>query len=149
MQLLTFALGEVKYGIALEYVQSIEQRMHVVSVPNTLPYIKGIMNLHGEIIPIYSLPVKFGYGNEKTENIVVVDVNGLKIGFEVCRVQEILNVSDDHIFSMPQIIKENQKCFSDVADNQKNLIVTLDVQKLLTEEEQQNIEEMLANQESV
>ncbi len=149
MQLLTFTLGEVKYGIALEHVQSIEQKMHVVSVPNTLPYIKGIMNLHGEIIPVYSLPVKFGYNGEKTENIVVVDMEGLKIGFEVCKVQEILTVLDDHVFSMPPIIKHSQNCFSDVADNQKNLIVTLDVQMLITEEDQQNIEEMLANQDSM
>ncbi len=149
MQLLTFTLGEVKYGIDLQAVQSIEQMMHIVSVPNTLPYIKGIMNLHGEVIPVYSLPIRFNYQDVKTENIVVVDVDGMKIGLEVCRVQEILTVSDDHIFSMPEIIKNSQECFSDVADNNKNLIVTLDVQKLLTSEEQQNIEEMLANQDAV
>ena len=74
MQLLTFTLGKVKYGIDLQAVQSIEQMMHIVSVPNTLPYIKGIMNLHGEVIPVYSLPIRFNYQDVKTENIVVVDV---------------------------------------------------------------------------
>lgn len=147
MQLLTFMLGEVKYGIELEYVQSIEQKIQTVSVPNTLPYIKGIMNLHGDVIAVYSLSIKFGYGEQKIENIVVVDLDGLKIGFEVCKVQEILTVPDDHVFAMPDIIKNSQECFSEVADDQKNLIVTLDMDKLLSDEEHKTIEEMLANQE--
>lgn len=147
MQLLTFMLGEVKYGIDIKYVQSIEQRIQTVSVPNTLPYVKGIMNLHGDIIAVYSLPIKFGYGQQQQiENIVVIDLEGLKIGFEVCKVQEILTVSDEHVFSMPDIIKSSQECFNKVADNQKNLIVTLDVSRLLSDEEHKTIEEMLANQ---
>ena len=147
MQLLTFILGETKYGIALDHVQSIEQRMKIVSVPNTLPYIKGIMNLHGEIIPVYSLAVRFGFANETTENIVVVEVQNMKIGLEVCKVEEILTVPNDHVFSMPQIIKHSQECFSDVADNNKQLIVTLDVCNLLTVYEQEKLQEMVANNE--
>lgn len=147
MQLLTFILGETKYGIALDYVQSIEQRMKIVSVPNTLPHIKGIMNLHGEIIPVYSLTVRFGFANEPTENIVVVEVQNMKIGLEVCKVQEILTVSNDHVFSMPQLIKHSQDCFSDVADNNRQLIVTLDVCNLITAAEQEKMQEMVANNE--
>lgn len=149
MQLLTFSLGEVKYGIALECVQSIEQNMKVVSIPNALPYIKGIMNLHGNIIPVYSLTVKFGFTDEKAENIVVVDKDGMLIGFEVCKVQEILSVPDAHVFNMPVIIKYSQNCFSNVADSNKDLIVMLDIHNLISEEEQQDMQKMLANQESV
>lgn len=147
MQLLTFRLGETKYGIALEYVQSIEQMIKIVSVPNTLPHIRGIMNLHGEIIPVYSLTVRFGFTDETALNIVVVEVDGMKVGLEVCKVEEILTVPDDHVFSMPLLIRHDQDCFSEVADNQKSLIVTLDVHHLITPEEQENMKEMLANNE--
>lgn len=147
MQLLTFRLGETKYGIALEYVQSIEQMIKIVSIPNTLSHIRGIMNLHGEVIPLYSLTVKFGFANEEALNIVVVEVDGMKVGLEVCRVEEILTVPDDHVFSMPLLIQHDQNFFSDVAYNQKNLIVTLDVHQLITLEEQENMKEMLANNE--
>lgn len=147
MQLLTFMLGETKYGIALEYVQSIEQIIKIVNVPNTLPHIRGIMNLHGEIIPVYSLTVRFGVESEPALNIVVVEVDGMKVGLEVCKVQEILTVPDDHVFSMPLLIRHDQDCFSEVADHQKSLIVTLDVHHLITPEEQENMKEMLANNE--
>lgn len=145
MQLLTFTLGETKFGIALDYVQSIEQRMKIVGVPNTLPYVRGIMNLHGEIIPVYSLAVRFGFANDQTENIVVVEVDNMKIGFEVCKVQEILTVPDDHVFSMPQLVRHSQECFSDVADSNRQLIVTLDVCTLITAEEQKKMQEIVAN----
>ncbi|MBO5372513.1 MAG: chemotaxis protein CheW [Lachnospiraceae bacterium] len=145
MQLLTFMLGDVKYGIELEQVQSIEQKMQIVDVPNALPYIKGIMNLHGNVIPVYSLAVKFGYEGAKIENTVVVEVDGMLIGFEVCKVQEILNVPDDQMYKMPEIIRHSQNCFTEVAKNNKNLIVTLDVHNLMTKEEQEDIQKMLAN----
>lgn len=147
MQLLTFMLGNVKYGIELEQVQSIEQKMEIVNVPNTIPYIKGIMNLHGNVIPVYSLTVKFGYEGMKIENIVVVEVDGMLIGFEVCKVQEILNVPDNQMYKMPEIIRYSQNCFSEVAKNNKNLIVTLDIHNLLSKEEQEDIQKMLASKE--
>ena len=145
MQLLTFTLGDTQYGIELEYVQSIEQIMQVVSIPNTLPYVKGIMNLHGEIIPVYSLAVRFGLPEVGTENIVVVDAGDMKIGLEVYKVQEILNISGEHVYEMPKIVRYSQDCFSEVADNQKHLIVTLDLKSLITPEERENMQEMVAN----
>lgn len=149
MQLLTFMLGEVKFGIELEQVQSIEQKMQIVAVPNALPYIKGIINLHGNVIPVYSLPVKFGYNDAKIENIIVVESNGMRIGFEVCKVQEILTVADSDVHAMPQIIMYSQNCFSEVANSNKNLIVTLDVDVLLTKEEREDMQKMLANEEAL
>ena len=47
MQLLTFLLNGVKFGIPVNDVESIETRMNVVNIPNSLPQVHGIMNLHG------------------------------------------------------------------------------------------------------
>ena len=49
MQLLTFLLNGVKFGIPVNDVESIETRMNVVNIPNSLPQVHGIMNLHGEV----------------------------------------------------------------------------------------------------
>ena len=46
MQLLTFLLNGVKFGIPVNDVESIETRMNVVNIPNSLPEVHGIMNLH-------------------------------------------------------------------------------------------------------
>lgn len=143
MQLLTFKLGGVKFGIPIQDVQSIEQNVQTVGIPNALPYIKGIMNLHGNIIPVYSLSAKFGYPEQTIENVVVTDVRGMLIGFEVCKVEEILEVAGEHIAPMPQLINCSQHYMTDVADYNKNLIVMLDVGELVTEEEAKDLKEML------
>jgi purine-binding chemotaxis protein CheW len=52
MQLLTFLLNGVKFGIPVNDVESIETRMNVVNIPNSLPQVHGIMNLHGEVIAV-------------------------------------------------------------------------------------------------
>ena len=55
MQLLTFMLNNVRFGIPVDDVESIETRMSVVGVPNAPAHIEGIVNLHGDIVPICNL----------------------------------------------------------------------------------------------
>lgn len=148
MQLLTFTLGQVKYGIPIQDVQSIEGKVQIVGIPNVLPYIKGIMNLHGNIVPVYSLAMKFGYPEQQINNVVVTDVNGMLVGFEVCKVDAILSVEGEHIIPMPEVISEAQHYMPDVANYQKDLIVMLDVGKLITEEEQRDLQKLLEETES-
>ena len=148
MQLLTFTLGGVKYGIPIQDVQSIEQKVQIVEIPNVLPYIRGIMNLHGNIIPVYSLSTKFGYSEQLIENVVITNVRGMLIGFEVCKVQEILEVEGEHIAPMPQLINCSQNYMKDVADYHKNLIVMLDVGELVTKEEERDLREMLEKEKA-
>mgnify|MGYP003421115448 CR=1 FL=1 len=143
MQLLTIRLNEVKFGIPIEAVQSIEERMQTVSVPHSLPYIKGIMNLHGDIIPVYSLAERFGYLEQEISNIVVTNVNNTLIGFEVNRVEEILEVSDEDVVPMPNVISSQENFMPKVAHYNKQLIVLLNVDELIEANEQQNIKKML------
>ena len=55
-----FQLGEEKYGMNLSYVNGIEQEYHIIPVPNAPEGIKGIINLRGLVIPVYSLRQRFG-----------------------------------------------------------------------------------------
>ena len=65
MQLLTFMLNNVRFGIPVDDVESIETRMSVVGVPNAPAHIEGIVNLHGDIVPICNLADYFGYPGYK------------------------------------------------------------------------------------
>ena len=91
MQLLTFLLNGVKFGIPVNDVESIETRMNVVNIPNSLPQVHGIMNLHGEVIAVYSLAEQFHYPEQEINNIIVASMNGTKIGLEVGNVDEIID----------------------------------------------------------
>lgn len=143
MQLLTFSLNGITFGIPVSHVESIETRMAVVGVPNSPPNIRGIMNLHGDIVPVYSLASRFEYPEQAIENVVVTGINGMKMGLEVVSVKEIVEVDDMHIIPMPEIMNATQHCFNDVASLNKELIVLLDVGHLVSTDEQQGIQRMV------
>ena len=143
MQLLTIRLNDVKFGIPIESVQSIEERIQTVSIPRSLPYIKGIMNLHGDIVPVYSLAEKFGYPQQEISNIVVTNVNNTLIGFEVNRVEEILEVSDKDVVPMPNLIGNQENFMPEVAHHNKQLIVLLNVNEVATKK---YVDDSIANQ---
>ena len=132
MQLLTFLLNGVKFGIPVNDVESIETRMNVVNIPNSLPQVHGIMNLHGEVIAVYSLAEQFHYPEQEINNIIVASMNGTKIGLEVV--------------SMPVIMKAVENCFDEVASYAKELIVLIEVSKLMPEAEQQAIQKLVEQQ---
>ena len=142
MQLLTFLLNGVKFGIPVNDVESIETRMNVVNIPNSLPQVHGIMNLHGEVIAVYSLAEQFHYPEQEINNIIVASMNGTKIGLEV----GIIDVPDEKVISMPVIMKAVENCFDEVASYAKELIVLIEVSKLMPEAEQQAIQKLVEQQ---
>ena len=146
MQLLTFLLNGVKFGIPVNDVESIETRMNVVNIPNSLPQVQGIMNLHGEVIAVYSLAEQFHYPEQEINNIIVASMNGTKIGLEVGNVDEIIDVPDEKVISMPVIMKAVENCFDEVASYAKELIVLIEVSKLMPEAEQQAIQKLVEQQ---
>lgn len=143
MQLLTFELNGICFGIPLVDVESIETKSRVVEVPDSPPHVRGIMKLHGEIIPIYSLTDRFGYQEQKISNIIVANANGIKIGLEVQDVNEIIEVDNTSVTPMPELMNARQNCFNEVAYRGKELIVVLSTSNLISLAEQQEIKKML------
>lgn len=148
MQLLTFSLNGMDYGIPIQDVESIESRMKVTIVPTSPAHIRGIIRLHGVIVPVYSLASRFGFGELPVENLVVSSVGGMKIALEVEKVREIVNVENKRVLPMPTIMNAEANCFNDVASCQKELIVMLDVKSLVTLEEQKAIRRLITDGES-
>lgn len=148
MQLLTFVLNHVKFGVPIEVVESIEPKTRVVEVPASPACVRGIMNLHGAIIPVYSLAERFGYRVDPIQNIVVVNMSGMKIGLEVVRVQEMLEVEKTSVAPMPVIMNASQNCFQDVVAHKDELIVMLNVAELIPPEERRKIQKMIEDQKT-
>ena len=98
MQLVTFSLNDTDYGIALKDVESIDNRKQVVTVPTAPRYIRGIIRLHGEIVPVFRLAARFGVEEGQIENLIVVNVGGMKVGLEVGRVKEIVDIENAGCF---------------------------------------------------
>lgn len=107
---LTFALGREEYGLEILKVREIIGFMEITAVPRTPPYVKGVINLRGQVISVVDLRAKFAMPPaEKTEQtcIIVVEITArdggrLSTGIIVDRVSEVLNIADDAIEPAPE-----------------------------------------------
>jgi purine-binding chemotaxis protein CheW len=106
---LTFALGREEYGLEILKVREIIGYMDITAVPRTPGYVRGVINLRGQVISVIDLRAKFAMeAREKTEEtcIIVVEIRGeggrkLSTGIIVDKVKEVLNIPGDKIEDPP------------------------------------------------
>lgn len=107
-QYVVFSMGDEEYGIPILSVREIISIPDYKSVPDSPPCIGGIINLRGDIIPLYLLRVRFGLekmeiGGETIAIIISTGDEGLKtVGLVVDSVSDVLSISDDMISEMPE-----------------------------------------------
>ena len=137
-----FKLGSESYGIDINLVSSIEKQVSVVSVPNTLEYIKGIIKLRNEIIPVINLKKRFNMKDADIsgENAIIVKLPNITIAIEVDAVEEIHSIEESEVVDMPTIVKtEDLKYFDKVVSVNGKLVVLINVNYLLSESEQTSV----------
>jgi purine-binding chemotaxis protein CheW len=106
---LTFALGHEEFGLEILKVREINGYMEITAVPSTPGYVKGVINLRGQVIPVVDLRLKFGMNaadvTEETCIIVVEITQGdrrFQTGIVVDRVKEVLDIAGENIENSPQ-----------------------------------------------
>jgi purine-binding chemotaxis protein CheW len=106
---LTFALANEEYGLEILKVREIIGYMEITAVPQTPHYVKGVINLRGQVIPVIDLRANFGMeSTEVTEQtcIIVVEIGQdnrkFSTGVVVDRVQEVLDVAGEDIEEAPK-----------------------------------------------
>jgi purine-binding chemotaxis protein CheW len=139
-----FRLGKEMYGVDINLVQSIEKDLNVVPVPNSQTYIRGIVNMRSEVIPVYSLAKKFGKDSEATaESTIIINLGDIKLALEVDEVLEIHDIDEAHIVTMPHmLVKQDTQYLDRVANVDGKLIMLLDVEKLLSDEEEDSVKQI-------
>lgn len=106
---LTFGLGHESYGVGVLKVREIIRMLDITGVPQMPPYVKGVINLRGKVVPIVDLRVKFGLAKaENTERtcIVVVEVVSkagarMLMGMIVDAVEEVATIPPADIEPTP------------------------------------------------
>jgi purine-binding chemotaxis protein CheW len=137
-QYLTFALGAEEYGVEILKIQEIKGYSPLTPLPNAPPYVKGVLNLRGTIVPILDLRAKFALAEvacTKATVIVVVQVGGQTIGFVVDAVSDVLTVARDQIQPTPDLHGQiDTACLTGLApagEAGEKLVILLDIDKVL------------------
>ena len=103
-QFLTFHLGTEMYGVPLSSIREIISRVKITPIPNTAPFVRGVINLRGRIVPIIELRLKFGMpdaADTKQTCVIVVDVGSVQMGVIVDTVSEVIALAPSTIEPPP------------------------------------------------
>jgi purine-binding chemotaxis protein CheW len=147
---LTFALGREEYGLEILKVREIIGYMDITAVPRTPSYVKGVINLRGQVISVVDLRAKFGMETaEKTEEtcIIVVEIKQagrkLSTGIIVDRVSEVLNIAGENIEEPPQFGTSVDTAFIlGMGKIGQSVKILLDIDKVLSSEETARLAEL-------
>ncbi len=140
-QMVGFKIDNEFYGIDIIQVQEIIRMQEITMVPRTPPFIKGVVNLRGKVVPIISLRERFGINeveHTKDTRIVIVRIDVGLIGFIVDAMAEVIRLPERLIEPTPPTATNiESEYIRGVGKLDDNLIIILDLNMVLTKEKKE------------
>jgi purine-binding chemotaxis protein CheW len=146
-QFIKFMVADLTFGIEITQIHQILKPQQIFKVPNTAPYIEGLLNLRGRVLTVFNLRKRFALPekeNDDNTKIIIVTMDEFLLGFIVDSVTEIVRVPDEEIEPTPPSLQGLDKRFlSGVAKVDEHVILLLDLTKVLTTQEEKDMADML------
>lgn len=146
-EFLVFVLNEQEYGIDILKVQEIRgyQEQSVTRIANVPPFIKGVTNLRGVIVPIVDLRIKFNLPDVKYDNqtvVVILNVAQRVIGVVVDGVSDVLTLAAEQISDAPQFGNSafSSEYLTGIGTVDERMLILVDIEKLITSEEMELVD---------
>jgi len=139
-RLITFILGEEKYGLNILKVRElISFPEGLTRIPGVPDYIIGMFNLRGLVIPVMDLRSKFNMSGEERHEfsvIIIVEVENKHIGITVDSVSDVIFVKEEDIQDTTELaVNVDTKFVKGVAKTKDEMVILLDIDFLLSKEE--------------
>ncbi|MCD5424869.1 MAG: chemotaxis protein CheW [Methanosarcinaceae archaeon] len=137
-QLVVFELGGEEFGVDITQVREIIRKGDFTTVPNAPSYVKGVINLRGQITTIIDLRMKLGLFNdgaidEQQARIIIVEIDNNIMGMIVDSVSEVTYLSKKDIDSVPSTLKQsiNAEYIKGVGKLPNRLLILIDLKSVL------------------
>ena len=135
MQLVSFRLGDETFGVEITKVREIILMCEITQVPQSPPYVKGLINLRSTVIPVVDLRSLFGLSETKLDSesrIMVMQVGVRTIGIIVDAVDEVLRISRKDIAPPPPTVAGlGQDYLTGLVRLESELLILLDIERVL------------------
>lgn len=151
-KMVTFSLADKDYAIDIMYVKEIAKAGRFTYVPNTLPFVLGVYNLRGEIIPILDLRLFFNIevpkrDEKKLENLLILTLDDQTFGLVVDKIDKVVGVQKSSIQPPHPLFADiNIKYISGVVENNNRLYVLLDILRIFGSKDNGEAKEAAAEQ---
>ncbi len=141
---LTFKLLGEKYGIEILSVKEIIGYQKTIPVHKTPEYVKGVLNLRGQIIPVIDLTLRFGLPEQEHSMytaIIIATIHGISIGLIVDEVNEVANVADEALSNPPEFGSSiNVSYLHKMAQVDNQVIMILDLENIMDSKDIQTLD---------
>ncbi len=142
-QYLTFRLGEEVFALEIGKVREVLDFSTVTKVPRTPPFMRGVINLRGGVVPVIDMNIKFGMPEtEKTVNTciiiveITVDDEQTVVGALADSVEEVLDLEEEQIEAAPRIgTRLNTEFIKGMGKHGERFIIILDIDRVFSAEE--------------
>lgn len=145
-QLVSFVIENEEFGVDILKVQEIIRMVEITRVPKSPDFVEGVINLRGKIVPVIDLRKRFGIDKKEQDNetrIIVVELPDKVVGFLVDKVKEVIRVEKSVIEPPPELTTNvSANYITGVAKLEDRLLILLDLDKVLSSEEQEHLTEV-------
>lgn len=111
---LTFQVGQEHFGIEIVHVTEIAGIQNITQVPDMPDFVKGVINLRGQVIPVIDARRRFKLSEKEYDDrtcFIVLNIKNMQIGLVVDRVDEVLDIDPENIAEPPSVTKTNGSLF--------------------------------------
>lgn len=151
---LVFRLNNTDYGIPLGAIKEIIELLEIVPVPQVSEFVKGVINLRGQIIPVIDLRQKLGFDpvpyNERTCIIILETAkeHQKNVGIVVDTVSEVLKISAERIEPAEAYDSHNgPKPLLGIGKTGDKIILILNIESIIDHSMRINLKEELVNEQ--
>ncbi|MFN2339561.1 MAG: chemotaxis protein CheW [Gammaproteobacteria bacterium] len=139
VQWVTFRLDEEIYGINVMQVQEVLRVSEIAPVPGAPEYVLGIINLRGNVVTVIDTRERLGLSSKEVDDstrIVIIEADKQVVGILVDSVAEVVDLPMSEVESAPNVGNdESSRYIQGVASHDDQLLILVDLNKLLTDEE--------------
>ncbi len=140
IQFIVIKIGDEQYGIDIKYIDNIVRMQHITRVPKVAPYLKGVINLRGEVIPVMSIRLKMDLPEDeitKATRIIILKLEQYgMIGVIVDEVKEVVTLDNSQIERVAYDNKEEKTNYiNGIGKYEGGLISLLDLNTVTLEKE--------------
>lgn len=142
-QYLTFTLAEEDFALDIGKVREVLDYTTITKVPRMPAYLRGVINLRGNVVPVIDLRYKLGMGaiRQSVDTCIVIfeimiDNELTHMGALADSVKEVIDLSPDQISPPPKLgVKINNEFLRGMGCQEERFLIILDIDKVLTADE--------------
>lgn len=143
--LVVFKVAGQSYCTDILKIKEVCMKQDIVAMPNSPSFVEGISNLRGEVICIVNMADKLGVvskSDNKNQKIIIISINNFSIGFSVDDISGIIHVSSEDIELTPDILSKSNVFSDGVVKTQDKIMILLDFNRILNDEEIEELENL-------